>query len=49
MITKILVPSDGSETARKAALYACDLAGMCQAELEVYSKVGDGKFEGVSY
>jgi len=37
MIAKILVPTDGSKTAQKAAAYAVDLAGQLKASMIVLS------------
>ena len=34
MISKILVPSDGSKTAKKAAVYAVDLAKQLKASMD---------------
>lgn len=39
MISKILVPSDGSKTAQKAARYAVDLAKQLKASLVVLSVI----------
>jgi nucleotide-binding universal stress UspA family protein len=39
MISRILVPSDGSRTARKAAMYAVDLAKQLKASLIVLSVI----------
>jgi nucleotide-binding universal stress UspA family protein len=39
MISKILVPTDGSKTARKAALYAVDLAKQLKASIIVLSVI----------
>jgi nucleotide-binding universal stress UspA family protein len=39
MISKILVPSDGSKTAQKAAVYAIDLAKQLKASIVVLSVI----------
>jgi nucleotide-binding universal stress UspA family protein len=39
MISKILVPSDGSKTAKKAAAYAVDLAKQLQASIIILSVI----------
>jgi nucleotide-binding universal stress UspA family protein len=39
MVSKILVPTDGSETARKAALYAVDLARQLNASVIILSVI----------
>jgi nucleotide-binding universal stress UspA family protein len=39
MISKILVPSDGSKTAKKAAVYAIDLAKQLKASIIVLSVI----------
>jgi nucleotide-binding universal stress UspA family protein len=44
MVSKILVPTDGSETARKAAVYAVDLAKQLNASLIILSVVSDRPF-----
>jgi len=46
MITNILVPTDGSDTARKAARYACELAGLCHARVTLLSVVDRSAFVG---
>lgn len=44
MISKILVPTDGSRTAQKAAIYAVDLARQLKASLIVLSVVDKRSF-----
>ena len=44
MISKILVPSDGSKTAQKAAEYAVDLAKQLKASLIVVSVIDKRSF-----
>ncbi len=39
MVSKILVPTDGSETARKAAIYAVELAKQLNASIIVLSVI----------
>jgi len=39
MISKILVPSDGSKTAKKAAIYAVDLAKQLKASIIILSVI----------
>jgi nucleotide-binding universal stress UspA family protein len=39
MISKILVPSDGSKTAKKAAVYAVDLAKQLKASIIILSVI----------
>jgi nucleotide-binding universal stress UspA family protein len=39
MISKILVPSDGSKTAKKAAMYAVDLAKQLKAAIIILSVI----------
>ena len=39
MISKILVPSDGSKTAKKAAAYAVDLAKQLKASIIILSVI----------
>ena len=39
MVSKILVPTDGSETARKAARYAVDLAKQLNASVIILSVI----------
>jgi nucleotide-binding universal stress UspA family protein len=46
MITNILVPTDGSDTARKAAVYACELAGLCRARVILLTVVDRSTFVG---
>ena len=46
MLKKILAAVDGSETARKAALYACDLAGLSGAEVTLLSVIDRNVFVG---
>ena len=46
MITDILVPTDGSDTARKAAIYACELAGLSNARLTLLTVVDRSAFVG---
>ena len=46
MISKILVPTDGSKAARKAALYAVDLAKQLKASVFVLSVVDNRSFPG---
>ena len=41
MISNILVPTDGSETAQKAARYAIDLAGKLKSRVIVMSVIDD--------
>lgn len=44
MISKILVPSDGSKTAKKAARYAIDLAKQLKASIIVLSVIDERSF-----
>jgi nucleotide-binding universal stress UspA family protein len=44
MISKILVPTDGSKTTQKAARYAIDLAKQLKASLIVLSVIDDRSF-----
>jgi nucleotide-binding universal stress UspA family protein len=44
MISKILVPSDGSKTAQKAAVYAIDLAKQLKASIVVLSVIDKRSF-----
>jgi nucleotide-binding universal stress UspA family protein len=44
MISKILVPSDGSKTAKKAAIYAVDLAKQLKASIIVLSIIDQRSF-----
>jgi nucleotide-binding universal stress UspA family protein len=44
MISKILVPSDGSKTAQKAARYAVDLAKQLKASIIVLSVIDQRSF-----
>lgn len=44
MISKILVPSDGSKTAQRAAVYAVDLAKQLEASIIVLSVVDKRSF-----
>ncbi len=44
MISKILVATDGSETARKATMYAVDLAKQTGASLTLLSIIDKGLF-----
>ncbi len=44
MVSKILVPTDGSETARKAAVYAVDLAKQLNASVIVLSVIDHRSF-----
>lgn len=46
MISKILVPTDGSKTSRKAAAYAVDLAGRLGASLIVVTVIDKRLFLG---
>lgn len=46
MISKILVPTDGSKTAQKAARYAVDLAKQLKASIIVLSVFDWGSFVG---
>ena len=46
MITNILVPTDGSDTAHKAAEYACELAGMCRARVTFLTVIDRSAFVG---
>ena len=46
MISKILVPSDGSKAAQKAALYAVDLAKQLKASVVVLSVIDKRSFAG---
>ena len=46
MITKILVPTDGSEAARKAAGYALSLAALSNAQVIVLSFIDRSPFVG---
>jgi nucleotide-binding universal stress UspA family protein len=46
MISKILVPTDGSRTAQKAAIYAVDLAKQLKASLIVLSVIDKRSFTG---
>ncbi len=46
MITKILVPTDGSRTAQKAAMYAVDLAKQLKASVIVLSVIDKRSFMG---
>ena len=46
MISKILVPTDGSRTAQKAAIYAVDLAKRLKASLIVLSVIDKRSFTG---
>ncbi len=46
MIKNILVPTDGSDTARKAAVYACELAGLCDARVTFLTVVDRSAFVG---
>jgi len=39
MISKILLPSDGSKTAKKAAVYAVDLAKQLKASIIILSVI----------
>ena len=44
MISKILVPSDGSKTAKKAAAYAVDLAKQLKASIIILSVIDKRSF-----
>ncbi len=44
MISKILVPTDGSETARKATRYAVDLAKQTGASIKLISIIEEGLY-----
>jgi len=44
MISKILVPSDGSKTAQKAAMYAIDLAKQLKASIIALSVIDERPF-----
>jgi len=44
MISNILVPSDGSKTARKAARYAIDLAKQLKASIIILSVIDERSF-----
>ncbi len=46
MISKILVPTDGSKTAQKAAMYAVDLAVQSKASVIVLSVIDKRSFTG---
>ena len=46
MISKILVPTDGSKAAQKAALYAIDLAKKLKASVTVLSVIDKRSFMG---
>jgi nucleotide-binding universal stress UspA family protein len=46
MISRILVPTDGSGTARKAAEYAFGLASMCRATVTLLTVVDKSAFVG---
>ena len=46
MISKILVPTDGSRTAQKAAMYAVDLAKQLKASVIVLSVIDKRSFMG---
>ena len=46
MISRILVPTDGSSTARKAAEYAFGLASVCQATVTLLNVVNKEAFVG---
>ena len=46
MISKILVPTDGSKTAQKAAMYAVDLAKQLKATIIVLSVIDKRSFMG---
>lgn len=46
MISKILVPTDGSKTAQKAAMYAVDLAKQLNASVIVLSIIDKRSFMG---
>jgi nucleotide-binding universal stress UspA family protein len=46
MITRILVPTDGSETARKAARYAFELAALCNATVVLLTVIDRTAFVG---
>jgi nucleotide-binding universal stress UspA family protein len=46
MITKILVPTDGSETAKKAAEYAFSVAAQCNAEVVILGVIDRSPFVG---
>jgi len=46
MISKILVPTDGSRAARKAAMYAVDLAKQLKATVIVLSIIDKRSFMG---
>lgn len=46
MISRILVPTDGSRTAQKAAMYAVDLAKQLKASLIVLSVIDKRSFMG---
>jgi nucleotide-binding universal stress UspA family protein len=44
MVSRILVPTDGSETARKAAIFAVDLAKQLDATIIILSVVNQSSF-----
>jgi nucleotide-binding universal stress UspA family protein len=46
MVTRILVPTDGSDTARKAAKYAFELAGLTHATVTLLSVIDRNVFVG---
>ena len=46
MISKILVPTDGSKTAQKAAMYAVDLAKQLKASIIILSVIDKRTFMG---
>lgn len=46
MISKILVPTDGSKTAQKAVLYALDLAKQLKASIIILSVIDKRSFMG---
>jgi len=46
MISKILIPTDGSEAAQKAAMYAVDLAKQLKASIIVLSIIDKRSFIG---
>ena len=46
MISKILVPTDGSRTAQKAAMYAVDLAKQLKASVIILSVIDNRSFVG---
>lgn len=46
MISKILVPTDGSDTARKAARYALELAAQCHADIILIAVIDRSSFIG---